>query len=149
MRQFVFFNSLLGLRPTRARDENQLEGLRHLVTSQSTHYHEHFQDQPQVTRQRSSGDRNLLLGISKRSDRYLWTLLIRGARSALWRVERRRDRRSIWALLTRGDNYRPKVPADPGRGDSLRIPSAALDASLPVCNCPDNAPLLAQRQERR
>ena len=70
----------------------------------------------------------------------LRTLLIHGARSALCRVERRRDRRSIWAsrlkvargfnvaavalanknariiwaLLKRGDNYRPAVPADLG-----------------------------------
>jgi transposase len=93
-----------------------------------------------VPRQHSSGNRNVLLGISKRGDRYLRTLLIHGARSALCRVERRRDRRSIWAsrlklargfnvaavalanknariiwaLLTRGDNYRPAVPADMG-----------------------------------
>jgi transposase len=93
-----------------------------------------------VPRQHSSGNRNVLLGISKRGDRYLRTLLIHGARSALCRVERRRDRRSIWAsrlklargfnvaavalanknariiwaLLTRGDNYRPAVAADPG-----------------------------------
>ena len=47
-----------------------------------------------VPRQHSSGNRNVLLGISKRGDRYLRTLLIHGARSALCRVERRRDRRS-------------------------------------------------------
>jgi transposase len=93
-----------------------------------------------VPRQHSSGNRNVLLGISKRGDRYLRTLLIHGARSALCRVERRLDRRSIWAsrlklargfnvaavalanknariiwaLLTRGDNYRPAVSADTG-----------------------------------
>ena len=93
-----------------------------------------------VPRQHSSGNRNVLLGISKRGDRYLRTLLIHGARSASCRVKRRRDRRSIWtsrlklargfnvaaaalpnknariiwALLTRGDNYRPAVPADTG-----------------------------------
>lgn len=44
-----------------------------------------------VPRQHSSGNRNVLLGISKRGDRYLRTLLIHGARSALCRVERRRD----------------------------------------------------------
>ena len=85
-----------------------------------------------VPRQHSSGNRNVLLGISKRGDRYLRTLLIHGARSALCRAERRSDRRSIWAsklklargfnvaavalanknarivwaLLTRGENYR-------------------------------------------
>lgn len=47
--------------------------------------------------QHSSGDRNVLLGISKRGDRYLRTLLIHGARSALSRVERGHDRCSLWA----------------------------------------------------
>jgi hypothetical protein len=50
-----------------------------------------------VPRQHCSGNRNVLLGISKRADRYLRTLLIHGARSALCRAERRSDRRSIWA----------------------------------------------------
>ncbi len=60
-----------------------------------------------VPRQHSSGNRNVLLGISKRGDRYLRTLLIHGARSALCRAERRSDRRSIWASklkLARGFN---------------------------------------------
>lgn len=86
-----------------------------------------------VPRQHSSGNRRVLLGISKRGDRYLRTLLIHGARAALRCAERRRDQRSrwasrlklrrganvaavalanknariIWALLTRGENYRP------------------------------------------
>jgi transposase len=93
-----------------------------------------------VPRQHSSGNRNVLLVISKRRDRYLRTLLIHGARSALCRVDRRSDRRSlwasrlklkrgfnvaavalanknarvIWALLTHGDNYRPASSAGPG-----------------------------------
>jgi transposase len=87
-----------------------------------------------VPRQHSSGGRNVLLGISKRGDRYLRTLLIHGARAAVRVVERRRDHRSIvinrlklkrgpnvaavalanhnarvlWALLTRGEEYRPR-----------------------------------------
>jgi transposase len=36
-----------------------------------------------VPRQHSSGNRNLLLGISKRGDRYWRTLLIHGVRSAV------------------------------------------------------------------
>jgi transposase len=89
-----------------------------------------------VPRQRSSGNRSVLLGISKRGDRYLRTILIHGARAALRCAARRRDQRSrwasrlklkrganvaavalanknariIWALLTRGENYRPAVP---------------------------------------
>ena len=85
-----------------------------------------------VPRQHSSGGRTVLLGISKRGDRYLRTLFIHGARSAVRTVERRKDLRSVsisrlkgrqgpnvaavalanrnarvlWALLTKGENYR-------------------------------------------
>jgi transposase len=83
-----------------------------------------------VPRQHSSGGKTLLLGITKRGDRYLRTLLIHGARSALrqckddarsgWarriRAERgpnvaavtlaNKNARVLWALLTRGDRYR-------------------------------------------
>ena len=88
-----------------------------------------------VPRQHSSGGRNVLLGISKRGDRYIRTLLIHGARSAIRVVERRRDPRSLaisrlkarrgsnvaavalanhnarvlWALLTKGEDYRPRA----------------------------------------
>src|SRR5438552_3884462 len=88
-----------------------------------------------VPRQYSSGGRNVLLGISKRGDRYLRTLLIHGARAAVRVVERRRDRRSIaitrlklrhgpnvaavalanhnarvlWALLTRREEVPPAL----------------------------------------
>ena len=51
-----------------------------------------------VPRQRSTGGRPTLLGISKRGDRYLRTLLIHGARSSLRFASRRTDRRSRWAL---------------------------------------------------
>ena len=86
-----------------------------------------------VPRHRASGGRTVLLGISKRGDRYLRTLLIHGARSALHRIERHRGARAIWAarlkvrrganvaavalanknarvlwaLLSRGQSYRP------------------------------------------
>ena len=88
-----------------------------------------------VPRQHSSGGRNVLLGISKRGDRYLRTLLIHGARSAVRVVERRKDpcsvaisrlkarrgpnvaavalanrnARVLWALLRRGEDYRPRA----------------------------------------
>jgi len=88
-----------------------------------------------VPRQHSSGGRNVLLGISKRGDRYIRTLLIHGARSAIRVVERRRDPRSLaisrlkarrgsnvaavalanhnarvlWALLKKGEDYRPRA----------------------------------------
>ena len=60
-----------------------------------------------VPRHRASGGRTVLLGISKRGDRYLRTLLIHGARSALLRIERHRSARAIWAArlkLRRGSN---------------------------------------------
>src|SRR6266436_6051483 len=51
-----------------------------------------------VPRQHSSGNRRQLLGISKRGDRYLRTLLIHGARAALRRADHKRDQRSRWAM---------------------------------------------------
>ena len=48
-----------------------------------------------VPREHSSGKRTTLLGISKRGNRYLRTLLIHGARAATRVAERKRDARSI------------------------------------------------------
>jgi transposase len=49
-----------------------------------------------VPKQRSSGGRARLFGISKRGDRYLRTLLIHCARSGLGRVRDKQDPRSLW-----------------------------------------------------
>ncbi len=60
-----------------------------------------------VPRHRASGGRTMLLGISKRGDRYLRTLLVHGARSAMRTIERRRTVRGVWAgrlKLRRGSN---------------------------------------------
>ena len=85
-----------------------------------------------VPRQCSSGHTQRLLGISKRGDRYLRTVLIHGARLVVTRVGTKIDARSqwiqakrqqrgmnrtcvavanknariIWALLTKGESYR-------------------------------------------
>ena len=85
-----------------------------------------------VPRQSSSGDRQVLGGISKRGDGYVRTLLIHGARSAVNVCREKTDRKSqwikglvmrrnkniatvalanknartIWALLARGEDYR-------------------------------------------
>ncbi len=85
-----------------------------------------------VPRQHTTGGKPHLLGISKRGDKYIRTLLIHGARSVISRVEGKSDKRScwlqsliarwghnratvalanknariIWALLSRGDSYR-------------------------------------------
>ena len=84
-----------------------------------------------VPRQHSSGGKEHLLGISKRGDTYLRTLLIHGARSVLRHLERHADQadgwlarlaarrnpniaavalanknaRTVWALLTHGRDY--------------------------------------------
>ena len=58
-----------------------------------------------VPKQHSTGGRTVLLGISKRGDRYLRSLLVHGARSVLRRAPQRQDRLSRWVLgvqATRG-----------------------------------------------
>ena len=60
-----------------------------------------------VPRHRASGGRTVMLGISKRGDCYLRTLLVHGARAAMRNLECRRDPRSVWAdrlKLRRGTN---------------------------------------------
>ncbi|WP_206419828.1 IS110 family transposase [Minwuia thermotolerans] len=49
-----------------------------------------------VPRQRSSGGRSRLFGISKRGDRYLRTLMIHGARAVLGKAHGKDDPRSQW-----------------------------------------------------
>ena len=49
-----------------------------------------------VPRQHSSGGKERLLGISKRGDKYLRTLLIHGARSAVTRIDKKTDPKSMW-----------------------------------------------------
>lgn len=88
-----------------------------------------------VPRQHSSGGKPTLLGISKRGDTYLRTLLIHGARAAVAAAKRKDDPRSrwinalaarrganiaavalanknarvLWALMARGEEYRKAV----------------------------------------
>ena len=47
-------------------------------------------------RQHSSGGKDRLLGISKRGDAYLRSLLIHGARSAIYAARGKEDRLSLW-----------------------------------------------------
>jgi transposase len=49
-----------------------------------------------VPKQHSSGGKNILMGISKRGDVYLRTLLIHGARAVLKYAESKTDPRSLW-----------------------------------------------------
>jgi transposase len=60
-----------------------------------------------VPRQHSSGGKTVLLGISKRGDRYLRSLLVHGARAVVRQAERKDDRLSRWIQqlqATRGAN---------------------------------------------
>jgi len=90
-----------------------------------------------VPRQHSSGGKPALLGISKRGDLYLRTLLIHGARSAILAAQRKavntnvwlagllgrrhpnvaavalanKNVRTVWALLAHGREFRPNYAA--------------------------------------
>jgi transposase len=90
-----------------------------------------------VPRQHSTGGKQVLLGISKRGDAYLRTLLIHGGRSVLLAQKRRareeeswssalgkrrhpniaavalanKNARIVWALLSRGHEYQPNYHA--------------------------------------
>jgi transposase len=85
-----------------------------------------------VPKQHSSGGKNVLLGISKRGDTYLRTLLIHGARAVIYAAQRKKDKvegwlgkllerrninvaavalanknaRTVWALLARDREFR-------------------------------------------
>src|ERR1700731_2864204 len=90
-----------------------------------------------VPRQHSSGGRSVLLGISKRGDRYLRTLLIHGARAALRFAARKRDPRSRWIGAVRerrGANIAAVALANKNarvlwallaRNEDYRLPAAA------------------------
>jgi transposase len=60
-----------------------------------------------VPRQHTTGGKPMLLGISKRGDSYIRSLLIHGARAVVRRVENKEDSRSRWIqrlVMTRGKN---------------------------------------------
>jgi len=56
-----------------------------------------------VPRQHSSGGQAVLLGISKRGDSYLRSLLVQGARAALRQAPRKQDRLSRWATRLKAE----------------------------------------------
>ena len=49
-----------------------------------------------VPRQHSSGDRRVMMGISKRGSQHLRTLLVHGARAVVRTAVRKTDLRSMW-----------------------------------------------------
>jgi len=61
-------------------------------------------------KQHSSGDRDRLLGISKRGDVYLRTLMIHGARAVVARAKHKDDRLSRWVTNIANKKY-PNVTA--------------------------------------
>jgi transposase len=86
-------------------------------------------------KQNSSGGKERLLGISKRGDAYLRSLLVHGARAVIRTAQAKTDRlstwamriattrhpcvaavalanktvRIVWAMLTKGTDYRPQT----------------------------------------
>lgn len=104
-----------------------------------------------VPRQHSSGGKTVLLGITKRGDKYLRTLLIHGARAALRSYQSHPERmpqwvhrllqrkhpnvvcvaianrtvRVAWAMLTRGEDYRPAQATKAAHNPSLALAAAS------------------------
>ena len=77
----------------------------------------------------------MLLGISKRGDRYLRTLLIHGARSALRHASNKCDRRSLW-LIALSERRGPNIAAVALANKNARVLWALLarteDYRVPV-----------------
>jgi transposase len=78
-----------------------------------------------VPKQRSSGGRARLFGISKRGDRYLRTLMIHGARAALSRASGKQDPRNLWLGKVRQRRH-PNVAAVALANKNARIVWAML-----------------------
>ncbi|MEL6415573.1 MAG: IS110 family transposase [Pseudomonadota bacterium] len=78
-----------------------------------------------VPKQRSSGGKSRLFGISKRGDRYLRTLLIHGARAVLAKAGGKTDARSLWIGRMR-DRRHPNVVAVALANKNARIVWAVL-----------------------
>ena len=78
-----------------------------------------------VPRQRSSGGKARLFGISKRGDRYLRTLMIHGARAVLGKAGGKRDLRSEWIGRMR-ERRHPNVVAVALANKNARIVWAVL-----------------------
>ena len=78
-----------------------------------------------VPKQRSSGGRARLFGISKRGDRYLRTLMIHGARAALGKAGGKQDPRSLWLGKLRQRRH-PNVAAVALANKNARVVWAML-----------------------
>lgn len=78
-----------------------------------------------IPKQSSTGGKTRLLGISKRGDSYLRTLLIHGARSALKAAQRKSDAGAVW--LTRlAERRHPNIAAVALANKNVRVAFALL-----------------------
>ena len=82
-----------------------------------------------VPKQRSTGGRSRLFGISKRGDRYLRTLMIHGARAALGKAGGKQDPRSRWLASLR-ERRHPNVAAVALANKNARIAWAMLAGNV-------------------
>ena len=76
-------------------------------------------------KQHSSGGKDRMLGISKRGDAYLRSLLIHGARSTLWHARHRKDRLSRW-MIDLSARRHPNVAAVALANKTVRIAWAMM-----------------------
>jgi transposase len=76
-------------------------------------------------KQHSSGGKDRLLGISKRGDAYLRSLLIHGARSAIYAARGKEDRLSQWVMSIAARRH-PNVAAVALANKTARIAWAML-----------------------
>ena len=76
-------------------------------------------------KQHSSGGKDRLLGISKRGDVYLRSLLIHGARSVIWNAKKKDDRLSQW-VTSLAIRRHPNVAAAALANKTVRIAWAML-----------------------
>ena len=76
-------------------------------------------------KQHSSGGKERQLGISKRSDAYLRTVLIHGARSAIRTAKGKPDRLSQWVMALTARRH-PNVVATALANKTARIACAML-----------------------
>lgn len=85
-----------------------------------------------VPKQRSSGGKARLFGISKRGDRYLRTMLIHGARAVLGRSSGKTDARSQWVNRMR-ERRHPNVVAVALANKNARIVWSLLSREQSYC----------------
>jgi transposase len=91
-----------------------------------------------VPRQRSSGGKARMLGISKRGDRYIRTLLIHGARAVLGKANGKQDARSQWIARMR-ERRHPNVVAVALANKNARIVWSILSHGEDYKRCQPNA----------